>query len=89
MGRFERTAMRESKPDLLKSQTRAGPSDNQTISFTLGSNPPAPDQAETYRLAARDLAILQDFFDRRRTGLPQHEHDDQQRGPRQRETGNK
>jgi hypothetical protein len=47
------------------------------------------DQAETQKSAAQDLAILQDFFDRRRASLPQHEHDDQQRGPGKRERGNK
>ena len=39
------------------------------------------DQVQTERSAAKDLAILQDFFDRRRVSLPQHERDDQSRGP--------
>ena len=46
------------------------------------------DQAEIERSAAKDLAILQDFFDRRRVSLPQ-EHDDQQHGPSKRERGTK
>jgi hypothetical protein len=51
-------------------------------------HPPGPDHAEGDRSAAKDLAILQDFFDRRRVSLPQ-EHNDQQHGPGKRERKNK
>jgi hypothetical protein len=47
------------------------------------------DQVQTERSAAKDLAILQDFFDRRRVSLPQHDPDDQQRGPAKTERENK
>ena len=59
------------------------------LSLESEEHPPGPDQAETERSAADDLVILQDFFDRRRASLPQHEHDEQQRGPGKRERGNK
>ena len=59
------------------------------LSLESEEHPPGPDQAETERSAAKDLVILQDFFDRRRASLPQHEHDEQQRGPGKRERGNK
>jgi Family of unknown function (DUF5681) len=58
------------------------------LSLESEEHPPGPDQAETDRSAGKDLAILQDFFDRRRVSLPQ-EHDDQQHGPGKRERGNK
>jgi hypothetical protein len=58
------------------------------LSLESQEHPPGPDQAETDRSAAKDLAILQDFFNRRRVSLPQ-EHDDQQHGPGKRERGNK
>ena len=59
------------------------------LSLESEEHPPGPDQAETERSAADDLVILQDFFDRRRASLPQHEHDEQQRGSDKRERGNK
>ena len=59
------------------------------LSLESEEHPPGPDQAETERSAAEDLVILQDFFDRRRASLPQHEHDEQQRGPGKRKRGNK
>jgi len=59
------------------------------LSLESEEHPPGPDQAETERSAAKDLVILQDFFDRRRASLPQHEHDEQQRGPGKRERRNK
>jgi hypothetical protein len=58
------------------------------LSLESEEHPPGPDQVETDRSATKDLAILQDFFDRRRVSLPQ-EHDDQQHGPGKRERGNK
>jgi Family of unknown function (DUF5681) len=57
------------------------------LSLESEEHPPGSDQAETERSAAKDLAILQDFFDRRRPSLPRH--DDQQRGPGTKERGNK
>lgn len=59
------------------------------LSLERQEHPPGPDQAETQRSAAKDLAILQDFFDRRRAILPQHEHDDEQRGSGKSQRGNK
>ena len=59
------------------------------LSLESEERPPGPDQAETEGSAAKDLVILQDFFDRRRASLPQHEHDEQQRGSDKRERGNK
>jgi hypothetical protein len=58
------------------------------LSLESEEHPPGPDQAEADRSAAKDLAILQDFFDRRRVSLPQ-QHDDQQHEPRKRERENK
>jgi hypothetical protein len=58
------------------------------LSLESQEHPPGPDQTETDRSAAKDLAILQDFFNRRRVSLPQA-HDDQQHGPGKRERGNK
>jgi Family of unknown function (DUF5681) len=70
---------------------RAGAGDAKALDFLLSleseEHPPGSDQAETERSAAKDLAILQDFFDRRRPSLPRH--DDQQRGPGTKERGNK
>ena len=57
------------------------------LSLESEEHPPGSDQAETERSAAKDLAILQDFFDRRRPSLPRH--DDQQRGPGAKERRNK
>jgi len=53
------------------------------LSLESEEHPPGPDQAETEGSAAKDLVILQDFFDRRRASLPQHEHDEQQRPARE------
>jgi len=57
------------------------------LSLESEEHPPGSDQAETERSAAKDLAILQDFFDRRSPSLPRH--DDQRRGPGKSERGNK
>jgi|SRR6516165_5709704 len=46
------------------------------LSLESEERAPGSDQAEAQRSAAKDLAILQDFFDRRRGSLPQREHDD-------------
>jgi hypothetical protein len=43
------------------------------LSLESEEHPPGSDQAETERSAAKDLAILQDFFDRRRPSLPRHD----------------
>ena len=72
---------------------RAAAGDAKALDYLLAMEseeyPPGSDQAETDRSAAKDLAILQDFFDRRRASLPQHQHDEQQRGPGAKERGNK
>ena len=70
---------------------RAAAGDAKALDYLLSleseEHPPGSDQAETERSAAKDLAILRDFFDRRRPSLPRH--DDQQRGPGTKEKGNK
>jgi Family of unknown function (DUF5681) len=76
----------------LRLAERAVAGDGKALDYLLAleseEHPPGPDQAETDRSAAKDLAILQDFFDRRRVSLPQ-EHDGEQHGPGKRERGNK
>src|SRR5262245_3484728 len=59
------------------------------LSLESEAHPPGSDQAEAQRSAAKDLALLQDFFDRRRASLPQREHDGERRGPGKKERGNK
>ena len=51
---------------------------------------PGSDQPESERSAAKDLAMLQDFFDRRRADRPQQErHDHPRRGAGESKRGNK
>jgi hypothetical protein len=73
------------KAAYLRVAERAAAGDAKALDYLLSleseAHPPGSDQAETQRSAAKDLAILQDFFDRRRASLPQHERDDQHRGP--------
>jgi hypothetical protein len=80
------------KAAYLRLAERAVAGDGKALDYLLAleseEHPPGPDQAETDRSAAKDLAILQDFFDRRRVSLPQ-EHDGEQHGPGKRERGNK
>ena len=63
---------------------RAAAGDAKALDYLLllesEERAPGSDQAESQRTAAKDLAILQDFFDRRRVSLGQ-EHGDPQRGP--------
>jgi hypothetical protein len=79
------------KAAYLRLAERAVAGDVKALDYLLSleseAHPPGPDQAETDRSAAKDLTILQDFFDRRRVSLPQA-HDDQQhgRGKRERDT---
>ena len=80
------------KAAYLRLAERAVAGDAKALDYLLSleseEHPPGPNQAETDRSAAKDLAILQDFFDRRRVSLPQ-EHVDQQHGPGKRERENK
>jgi Family of unknown function (DUF5681) len=80
------------KAAYLRVAERAAAGDAKALDYLLSleseAHPPGSDQAETQSSAAKDLAILQDFFDRRRASLPQHEHDDERRGPGKRERGN-
>jgi hypothetical protein len=75
----------------LRLAERAAAGDAKALDYLLSleseEHRPGPDQAESDKSAAKDLAILQDFFDRRRVSFPQ-EHDDHQRGPGK-ERGNK
>jgi hypothetical protein len=79
------------KAAYLRLADRAVTGDAKALDYLLAleseEHPPGSDQAETERSAAKDLAILQDFFDRRRPSLPRHH--DQQRGPGTKERGNK
>ena len=81
------------KAAYLRLAARAVAGDAKALDYLLSleseEREPGSDQAETQRSAAKDLAILQDFFDRRRASLPQHEHDDERRGPDKSERGNK
>ena len=81
------------KAAYLRLAERAVAGDAKALDYLLSleseEHPPGSDQAETERSAAKDLAILQDFFDRRRASSPQHEHDEQQRAPGTKERGNK
>jgi Family of unknown function (DUF5681) len=76
----------------LRVAERAAAGDAKALDYLLSleseERAPGSDQAETQRTAAKDLAILQDFFDRRRVSLGQ-DHGNQQRGPGKREGGNK
>jgi hypothetical protein len=51
--------------------------------------PSSSDQPESERSGAKDLELLEDFFDRRRAGLPQPKQDDQHRKRSKSERGNK
>ena len=79
------------KAAYLRLAERAVAGDAKALDYLLAleseEHPPESEQAETERSAAKDLAILQDFFDRRRPSLPRH--DDQQRAPGTKEKGNK
>ena len=72
------------KAGYLRLAERAVAGDAKALDYLLSleseERAPGSDQAETQSSAAKDLAILQDFFDRRRASLPQHEHDDERRG---------
>jgi Family of unknown function (DUF5681) len=85
----KKTTVRKAAYRRLAERAVAG--DAKALDYLLAleseEHPPGSDQAETERSAAKDLAILQDFFDRRRPSLPRH--DDQQRGPGTKERGNK
>ena len=87
--REEKTTVRKAAYRRLAERAVAG--DAKALDYLLSleseEHPPGPDQAETEGSAAKDLVILQDFFDRRRASLPQHEHDEQQRGPGRRKGG--
>jgi hypothetical protein len=86
----KKTTVRKAAYRRLGERAVAGDAKALDFPLTLESEEPrGSDQAETDRSAAKDLAILQDFFDRRRASLPQHEHDEQQRGPSKKERGNK
>jgi hypothetical protein len=80
------------KAAYLRLAERAVAGDAKAFDYLLAlereERPPGSDQAEAQRSAAKDLAILQDFFDRRRASSPQHEPDAQPRGPGKRGRGN-
>jgi hypothetical protein len=72
------------KAAYLRLAERAVAGDAKALDYLLSleseEHRPGPDPAASDKSAAKDLAILQDFFDRRRVSVPQ-EHDGQQRGP--------
>ena len=80
------------KAAYLRLAERAVAGDAKALDYLLSleseAHPPGPDPAESDKSAEKDLAILQDFFDRRRVSLPQ-KHDGQQHRPRKRERENK
>jgi Family of unknown function (DUF5681) len=57
------------------------------LSLESKERPAEPDQRDTERSAAKDLEILQDFFDRRRPAL--HHNDDAEHGPSKTKRGAK
>ena len=65
------------KAAYLRVAERAAAGDAKALDYLLSlesqERAPGSDQAETQRSAAQDLAILQDFFDRRRPSLPRHD----------------
>ena len=79
------------KAAYLRVAERAAAGDAKALDYLLSlesqERAPGSDQAESQRSAAQDLAILQDFFDRRRASLPQQKCDDQQRGRGKRKGG--
>ena len=79
-----RRKMTRRKAAYLRVDERAAAGDAKALDYLLllesEERAPGSDQAESQRTAAKDLAILQDFFDRRRVSLGQ-EHGDPQRGP--------
>jgi Family of unknown function (DUF5681) len=70
------------KAAYLRLAERAVAGDAKALDYLLSleseEHRPGPDPAESDRSATKDLAILQDFFDRRRVSFPQ-DHDGQQR----------
>jgi hypothetical protein len=76
------------KAAYLRLAERAVAGDIKALDYLLSleakERPTEPDHAASERSAAKDLEILQDFFDRRRAGLPPHE----QGGDPEHEPGN-
>jgi hypothetical protein len=79
-GTWRKMSVRKAAYNRLAEKAVAG--DAKALDFLLSlesaEHPPQSDQPDAERAAAKDLEILQDFFDRRRAGLPQVEQD---RGP--------
>jgi hypothetical protein len=79
-GSWRKTTVRKAAYRRLAEKAIAG--DVKALDYLLSleraERPPCSDQPESEKSSALDLAILQDFFNRQRASLPQHErHDDQ------------
>ena len=73
-GTWRKTTVRKAAYRRLAEKAVAG--DVKALDYLLAlesKQPAASDHADNERSAAKDLEILQDFFDRRRVGLPHDE----------------
>jgi hypothetical protein len=82
------------KAAYLRLAERAVAGDAKAFDYLLSleseEHPPGSDQPESERSAVKDLAMLQDFFDRQRADRPQlKRHDHPQRGAGANKRGNK
>ena len=81
------------KAAYLRLAERAVAGDVKALDYLLAlesdERAPQSDQPDTERSAAKDLEILQDFFDRRRAGLHQEQGDDAENGPGKTKRGTK
>ena len=91
-GTWRKMSVRKAAYNRLAEKAVAG--DAKALDFLLSlesaERPPQFDPPDAERSAAKDLEILQDFFNRRRAGLPQQEQDhDPERGPGKPKRGSK
>lgn len=85
-GKWRKTTVRKAAYRCLAEKAIAGDVKALDYLLSLESNerPTEPDHADSEQSAAKDLEILQYFFDRRRAGLPHHD----QGGDSEHEPGN-
>ena len=89
-GTWRKTSVRQAAYRRLAEKAVAG--DVKALDYLLAlesaERPPESDRPEIQTSSATDLAILEDYFDRRRAGSPQHErHDGPERGADKTERG--
>ena len=81
------------KAAYLRLAERAVAGDAKALDFLLSleseERPPGSDSRNPASQSAKDLVLLQGFFDRRRASVPQHVHDGSQRRRRKAEKDNK